>query len=274
MITPQLAPAFEILPGPADAGLLLVCDHAENTIPPDLDQLGLSEAELSRHIAYDIGAKALTHALSGMLNAPAVLSRFSRLVIDPNRGEDDPTLVMRLADGAMVPGNARTGLADVEARLERFYRPYDSAIRTTLEAMEATGIMPVMLCVHSFTPQMKGRARPWHATLIWDHDPRFSRPFLAALEAEAGLIIGENEPYQGGLIGDTVDRHALPRGLAHTLLEVRQDLIGTPQGVAAWAARLARLLRPLLADPTLHRREYHGTLRENALARRSRALKD
>lgn len=263
MITAQEHPAFQVLPGPHDAGLLLLCDHAENTVPPELANLGLPAQELERHIAYDIGARALTHTLSQALSAPAVLSRFSRLVIDPNRGEDDPTLVMRLADGAIVPGNAAVTAQEIEARRERFYRPYDAAIAQTIEAMEASGVMPVILCVHSFTPRMQGRARPWHATLIWDHDPRFSRPLLAALNAETGLVIGENEPYQGGLIGDTVDRHALPRGLAHTLLEVRQDLITTQEGVDSWGARLARLIAPLLRDPALHRREHHGTLREN-----------
>lgn len=267
MITAEMAPAFEILPGPADAGLLLICDHAENTVPPAMADLGLSHADLARHIAYDIGAKALTHALHAALGAPAVLSRFSRLVIDPNRGEDDPTLVMRLADGAIVPGNARIGATEIETRLAGFYRPYDAAIRRAIEAMEATGIMPVLLCVHSFTPQMKGRVRPWHATVIWDHDPRFNTPLLAALAAEGDLVIGENEPYQGGLIGDTVDRHALPRGLAHALLEVRQDLIGTPEGVAAWASRLARILRPLLSEKSLHERRHFGTMRDNHPAR-------
>ena len=234
------------------------------SIPPEMASLGLGPDELARHIAWDIGAKALTHALSAALKVPAVLSRFSRLVIDPNRGEDDPTLVMRLADGAIVPGNARLDEAGIDARLKRFFRPYDGAIARTIAAMEATGVMPVILCIHSFTPVMKGRARPWHATVIWDHDPRFSRALLAALTSEPGLIIGENEPYQGGLVGDTIDRHALPRGLAHTLLEVRQDLISEASGVAEWATRLARLLIPLLAEPALHRREHHGTLRENS----------
>lgn len=263
VIPHQSEEAFEVLSGPAGAGLLLLCDHAENTIPPNLAGLGLGEDELSRHIAYDIGARALTHALSAALGAPAVLSRFSRLVVDPNRGEDDPTLVMRLADGAIVPGNARIDAAGIEARLARFFRPYDAAITRTITAMEATGVMPVILCVHSFTPVMKGRSRPWHATVIWDRDPRFNRALLAALAGEPDLIIGENEPYQGGLVGDTIDRHALPRGLAHALLEVRQDLIGDSGGVSAWAARLARLLVPLLADPALHRRAHHGTLRES-----------
>jgi predicted N-formylglutamate amidohydrolase len=259
----QIEEAFEILPGPRHAGLLLLCDHAENTIPPDLSGLGLDAGELARHIAWDIGARALTHALSAALDAPAVLSRFSRLVIDPNRGEDDPTLVMRLADGAIIPGNARLDASGVEARLKRFYRPYDAAITRTLETMEATGIMPVVLCVHSYTPRMKGKARPWHATLIWDHDPRFTQPLLAALAKEPDLLIGENEPYQGGLVGDTIDRHALPRGLAHTLLEVRQDLIGDAAGVAEWAARLTRLIAPLLKNPALHLRQRHGTMLEN-----------
>ena len=126
-------PAFEphpveILPGALASGLLILCDHASNAVPQEFGDLGLPETEFRRHIAYDIGAADVTRALARRLGAPAILTRFSRLVIDPNRGRDDPTLVMRLSDGAVVPGNARLGAADIQARIERFYDPYDSAV--------------------------------------------------------------------------------------------------------------------------------------------------
>jgi predicted N-formylglutamate amidohydrolase len=187
-----------------------------------------------------------------------VLSRFSRLLIDPNRGEDDPTLVMRIADGALVPGNARINEAEITARIKRFYRPYDNAIARTIRAMRATGKNPVILSMHSYTPEMKGRKRPWHITVIWDFDPRLNRALLDALAREPDLIVGDNEPYQGGYRGDTMDRHVIRAGLAHALVEIRQDLIATPLSAQAWGKRLAGVLRPLLKDPDLHEARIHG----------------
>src|SRR5689334_13164883 len=99
-------PAFEKISGALDSGALVICDHASNAIPPGFGTLGLKREALDRHIAYDIGAAEATRALAGLINAPAVLSTYSRLLIDPNRGLDDPTLVMRYSDGAIVPGNA------------------------------------------------------------------------------------------------------------------------------------------------------------------------
>src|SRR3954453_12367657 len=128
---PDLAPEphpVDIVDGAVESGALILCDHASNAVPPDLGDLGLPEAEFRRHIAYDIGAAAVTRSLARRLNAPAILTRFSRLIIDPNRGRDDPTLVMRLSDGAVVPGNAKVDEAEIQRRIERFYDPYDDAI--------------------------------------------------------------------------------------------------------------------------------------------------
>src|SRR4028119_2494175 len=126
---PSLEPCpVETIEGSLESGVLILCDHASNAVPPDLGDLGLPETEFQRHIAYDIGAAAVTRSLARRLRAPAILTRFSRLLIDPNRGRDDPTLVMRLSDGAVVPGNARVGLDEVMRRIERFYDPYDAAI--------------------------------------------------------------------------------------------------------------------------------------------------
>lgn len=259
LIPAEEAEAYEIIPGRAEGGLLLLCDHASARIPPEYADLGLCAEQLSRHIAYDIGAAYATRAIASEFGCPAVLSRFSRLLIDPNRGEDDPTLVMRIADGALVPGNARMGEDEINRRITRFYRPYDEAIARTIATMRATGKNPVILAMHSFTPEMKGRKRPWHVTVIWDFDPRLNMALLEALAREPDLVVGNNEPYQGGYRGDTLDRHVIRAGLAHALVEIRQDLIGTEETARAWGQRLAKLLRPLLANSALYEARVHGS---------------
>ncbi|MCP8938850.1 N-formylglutamate amidohydrolase [Alsobacter sp. SYSU M60028] len=261
MLTPANAPAapVETVPGDPARGVLVICDHASNAMPPEYGALGLPASELARHIAYDIGAAAAARALARRLGAPAVLSTFSRLLIDPNRGEDDPTLVMKLSDGAVVPGNARVDAAEVERRLARFYRPYDRAVGEAVERALAAGAPPAIVSVHSFTPVWKGTARPWHVTVLWDSDPRLPLPLIAALSADPALTVGDNEPYDGALAGDTLNRHATRRGLSNALIEIRQDLVSTSEDAAAWGERLADALAPLVEDPALRRVEPHPT---------------
>ncbi|MER2196390.1 N-formylglutamate amidohydrolase [Methylobacterium brachiatum] len=237
----------EIIPGDPACGLVIACDHASNFVPPDIE-LGVPESEFGRHIAYDIGAAAVTRGLAARLNVPAILTNFSRLIIDPNRGRSDPTLVMRLSDGAVVPGNARIDEAGKQARIARFYAPFDAAIDEAVAAAEAAGRPPVILTMHSFTPYWRGIARPWQVGILYDRDERFARPLIKALEADpAGLTVGDNQPYGGGLPGDTIDRHATARGLPNALVEIRQDLIAGAAGQEEWAERFARILRPLIA---------------------------
>jgi predicted N-formylglutamate amidohydrolase len=243
--------SFSVISGAADAGLVLLCDHARNAFPPGYGTLGLPEAQLKRHIAYDIGAEAITRHMAAQLGVPAVMTHFSRLLIDPNRGEDDPTLIMRLSDGAIVPGNRDVTVDERRARVERYYRPYHDAIAQVLDACVATGIAPAILSIHSFTESWKAVPRPWHAGILWDRDPRLAVPLLEGLYAEGDLIVGDNQPYHGGLEGDTMWQHGTLRGLAHALIEVRQDLIRDEDGQLAWAKRLSRLMRQLLDRPDL-----------------------
>jgi predicted N-formylglutamate amidohydrolase len=249
----------ERIDGAVETGVLILCDHASNAVPAEYHRLGLPEGEFERHIAYDIGAAAVTRSLARLLGAPAILTRFSRLIIDPNRGRDDPTLVMPLSDGAVVPGNARIDAAEIARRTKRFYDPYDAAIRLSLEWALRAGHPPVVVSIHSFTPIWRGRPRPWHVGILWDADARFARPLLEALSEEEGLVVGDNEPYDGALAGDTVDRHATERGLANALVEIRQDLIATAEGAEEWAERFARLLLPLAARPELRVPTAHPT---------------
>jgi predicted N-formylglutamate amidohydrolase len=249
----------EIIDGDIRSGALILCDHASNAMPAEFGGLGLPGPDLERHIAYDIGAAEVSRSLARRLGAPAILSRFSRLLIDPNRGLDDPTLVMRVADGAVVPGNAAIDAAGIEARLTRFYRPYDEAITLAIENSLSAGIVPAIVSIHSFTPMMQGRARPWHCGLLWDADERIAAPLIAALAADKGLIVGANQPYDGALEGDTLDRHAGARGLANVLIEIRQDLIAATQQAESWGERLAAALLPILAEPRTHSVEHHAS---------------
>lgn len=227
-------------------GLLLLCDHATNRVPPTVagGDLGLPPEEMARHIAYDIGARGVMLEMARLLAAPALMTRFSRLVIDPNRGEDDPTLVMRLYDGTIIPGNRHVTPAEVERRLDDWHRPYHHAIEAAIGRMGE----PALVSMHSYTPQLVGRPwRPWQVGILWHRDGRIAGPLLAGLRAQ-GYCVGDNEPYSGELEGDTMSRHGTTRGLPHVLIEVRQDLIATEEGQAEWAGRLAPIVRQAVEE--------------------------
>lgn len=242
---------FHIHHGDRASRWLVTCDHATNRVPPDVGNgsLGIAPADMGRHIAYDIGAAGLTRHLADRLSAPAILSDFSRLVIDPNRGEDDPTLVMKLYDGTVIPANRHVDAVETERRLNAFHRPYHDA----LETLAARRSDSVIAAIHSFTPRLSGRApRPWHIGILYSHvDPRLALALLARLRAESDLVTGENEPYGGHLEGDSIDRHALAPGRPNVLIELRQDLIATEDGQKAWADRLAPILTAALKDTAL-----------------------
>lgn len=225
---------------------LVTCDHAANHVPPWVagGDLGIPAEDMARHIAWDVGAAGVARELGRLLDSPVILSDFSRLVIDPNRGEDDPTLVMQLYDGTIIPANRHITPAGIEERLDRLYRPYHAAY-ARLAALRPDR---VIVAVHSFTPCLKGRLpRPWHVGVLYSHlDERFSKPLIARLAQEPDLCVGDNEPYSGHLPGDAIDRHALRLGRHNTLIEVRNDLIGTPAEQAHWAARLAPMLTEVM----------------------------
>ncbi|MDU8943963.1 N-formylglutamate amidohydrolase [Ovoidimarina sediminis] len=233
---------FEIIGADRQSPWLIACDHATNRVPPCVGggTLGLSDEEMSRHIAWDVGAAGVTRGLAEHLGSPAILSRFSRLVIDPNRGEDDPTLIMRVYDRTIVPGNRHIDETERERRLNAFYRPYHAAYAELAARRRDT----LVVAVHSFTPQLRGRqVRPWHVGVLFDpRDERLSRPFIDRLYGEGDLVVGENEPYAGHLPGDAIDRHGLIPGRPNVLIELRHDLIDTAEKQARWAARLAPLL--------------------------------
>ncbi len=221
---------------------LVTCDHAANTVPEFVNggSLGLAEEDMNRHIAFDVGASGVSKALAKALDAPVICSNFSRLVIDPNRGEDDPTLLMKLYDGTVIPGNRHAGEEELENRLNKCYRPYHSALASLAARRNDT----VIVSVHSFTRQFEGRQpRPWQVGLLYAADTRLARPLLHLLRQEQDLCIGDNEPYSGHLAGDAIARHAIAYQRPNILIELRNDLIEAEEDQLAWAARLAPILK-------------------------------
>jgi len=238
---------------------MFLCDHASNALPPAYGDLGLPAGALERHIGYDIGAAGVTRALAARFSAPALLTRFTRLLIDPNRGADDPTLVMKLSDGAIVPGNAGADAQEVARRRRLFWAPYRDAAARLAQEMQAQGPVPAVVSLHSFTPVWRGAPRPWRVGLLWDLDARMAQPLLEGLEAAGLGPVGDNEPYDGALKGDTLYDLATARGLPHVLIELRQDLIADAGGQAEWARIVGDALAPVLALPQCHMIAHHGS---------------
>jgi predicted N-formylglutamate amidohydrolase len=249
-------PPFVLIEGRSGADTIILCDHASNRVPVPYGVLGLPAGAFERHIAYDIGALHIARTLAQRLGAHLVHTTFTRLLIDPNRGSDDPTLVMRLSDGQIVPGNAGADAGEVAHRIATFHRPYHMAISNLIDRMLARGIVPAIISIHSYTEAWKGIARPWSAAVLWDNDPRLNVPVIDGLRRLPDVLVGDNEPYDGALAGDTMWQHATVRGLAQTLIEVRQDLIATSHAATTWGERLADVLQPLLARPEMHQVQH------------------
>jgi predicted N-formylglutamate amidohydrolase len=239
---------YEIVAGQGHVRLILLCDHASNRIPAEYGDLGLDASQFERHIAYDIGAASLTRGLAGRLGATAVLSCFSRLLIDPNRGMDDPTLIMRLSDGAVVPGNRGVDADERALRIARFHQPYHHAIAAAVAETKAQGHVPFLVSIHSFTPVWRGWQRPWHVGILWDRDEQVARAMIRGFLAQGDLVVGDNEPYHGALEGDTLNTHGTEAGLPHALIEVRQDLIAAKTGVDEWVERVAKVIEPIMYE--------------------------
>lgn len=217
--------------------VLILCDHASNAVPADID-LGIAPALLGKHIAIDIGAAAVSKTLAAQLDAPAILAAVSRLVIDLNREPDSAGLIPHISDGHAIPGN---GTADRAERIARFHAPYHRAIAATIRARRPK----LLVSVHSFTPRLEqddGPARPWEIGILYNRDARAARIGIELL-GKAGVITGDNEPYSGRLLNATMNRHAEGNGIAYLGIEIRNDLIADPAGVAHWAQLLAGIVK-------------------------------
>ena len=254
LLGPDDPPPVELVNAAGKAPALLLCDHASRAVPRCLGQLGLDDALLMRHIGWDIGAAEVTRHLSRRFDAPAVMTAYSRLVIDCNRVPGEKQSIPEVSDGVRVPGNRGISPAEAERRRRALFDPYHAAVDAAIERFHETGRAPAILSIHSCTPVMNGQERPWHIGVLHDRDTRIAGPLMKALAARGDLCVGDNKPYSGrGQAGKTIHAHAHDLGLPHVMVEIRQDMIDTHKGAARWAAILGDALAPILADPALYR---------------------
>lgn len=242
--------AVEIVNPAGQGNFILVCDHASAAFPPEYGALGLTPADCERHIAYDIGAAAVTRELCRLLDAPAVLARWSRLLIDVNREPESPTLIPEVSDGTRIPGNENLSADERARRIQRYHVPFHDAVDRMVRAAIDNGRVPIVMAVHSFTPVMDGQPRPWEVGLLWNRDPRLAERLIAGYRAR-GFTVGDNEPYSGRHLFYTMERHGARHGLPQATLEIRQDEIADAAGAAQWAEITATLLREIATDPEL-----------------------
>jgi predicted N-formylglutamate amidohydrolase len=229
--------------GDGTSPFLIVADHAGNIIPGALASLGVAKSETERHIGWDIGVAAVSRLLADALDATLVIQTYSRLVIDCNRPPGSPTSIPEISELTPIPGNL--GLSDRQkaTREREIFWPYHAAIEAELDRRREARRPAVLIAMHSFTPVFLDVARPWHAGVLYNRDPRLAHLVMALLKREADLTVGDNEPYTIDDTSDyTIPVHGEQRGLHHVAIEVRQDLIVHPAGQQAWAARLAALL--------------------------------
>ncbi|MGH8053173.1 MAG: N-formylglutamate amidohydrolase [Stenotrophomonas sp.] len=239
-------PLFTVHNPHGSSPFVLLADHAGQQVPRILSDLGLPQAELDRHIGWDIGIAGTTRALAKRLDAWAIEQTYSRLLIDCNRPLASPTLIPEISDGTAIPGNLGLSEAQREQRIAAIHTPYHAHINSELDRRRDAGVPTLLVMMHSFTPAMNGFQRPWQAGVLYHQDTRFAHALLKALRDEGDLVVGDNEPYSINSNSDyAVPMHGEARGLVHVELEIRQDLIADAAGQQAWAERLERIFRAL-----------------------------
>jgi predicted N-formylglutamate amidohydrolase len=241
------APAVEIINAEGAGSAVLVCDHASNRVPRRLGTLGIESVQLADHIGWDPGAADVARQLSAHLDAPLVLSGYSRLVIDCNRPPSSPESIAEQSGGVPIPGNRRLDAEQRDIRIKALFLPYHRAIARLLDGRSHRPSL--LLSIHSFTPVLDGRRRPWPVGVSYGRDRRLAALMLSTLAHGVDIVVGDNEPYP---IEDSIDYtipvHGEGRGLPSVMIEIRQDGVRTAAGTAAWAARLARAYRLIEAE--------------------------
>lgn len=248
LLAPDEPSPVRVLREDGSSVLFLTADHAGRAIPRALGQLGLSDHELDRHIAWDIGIAAVTERLSVALDATAALQTYSRLAIDCNRDPAVASSIPEVSEFTEIPGNLGLTPEQRSARRSAIFDPYHARIRALLDARQAAAQRTIYVAMHSFTPVFKGEPRAMQVGVLYNRDARLARIMMALMRAEGDLVVGDNAPYA---VSDATDYgvpvHAERRGLAHVEIEIRQDLIADAAGQAAWAARFQRLLPAAVA---------------------------
>ena len=233
---------FELVNPNGQGNLVLLCDHASNRVPDSLGNLGLSSQQLASHIGWDPGAALVARELSARFDAPLFLSNYSRLIIDCNRWPSDPESIPESSAGISIPGNCNLTEQGAVCRRQALFEPYQAAIASRLS--KSARQPRLLLSIHSFTAVLAGEQRPWSIGFAHGRDRRFAALLVDAMNRNASLVVGDNQPYS---VDDTTDYtipvHGEDRGLPHVLVELRQDGIETPADATAWAVRLAAAFR-------------------------------
>lgn len=244
LIGPDDPPPVRITNPAGRSSFLLTGDHAGKAIPAALGTLGLGQGDLARHIACDIGVSGLGRSLAERLDACFIEQSYSRLVVDCNRAAGHADAFARISDGIPVPGNAALDATGEAERFCAIHAPYQAAIARALAERDAAGRRTILIALHSFTPVMGGKARPWDIGVLHDGgDPAFALALLDRLGRIEELVVGDNEPYRMDDTDHTVPLHAYAARRPYAELEIRQDHIAHAGGQALWAARLADVLR-------------------------------
>ena len=223
---------------------IVICDHSSNYIPSEYNNLGISKNDLDSHRAYDLGASDIANELSKLLSCSLVMANFSRLLIDPNRGKDDPTLIPKISEGKIIKGNMNLSIynndKEKNKRISKFYSPYHKAIDKFINNSLDNRKIPKILSIHSFTPIWKGKEREIDIGILWDRDDRLSKIFLNSLK---NIKLGNNKPYSGRLKNDTLYKHATSNGIPNVLIEFRQDLLRKKHDRLRWAKKIYNILK-------------------------------
>lgn len=249
LLLPEDGPVYEeVLPACIKHPLLLVCDHASARIPQRLGELGLSRDELERHIGVDAGAAEVTRRLALKLGSPALLTRFSRLVVDCNRHPDNPTFIPESSDTTFIPGNAALTAAQRQSRLDEIFRPYQHAVGAQLRRLEKQFDRTGLIAIHSFTPRLRENDadRPWQIGVVWNRDPVTAARLIAHLKANSSLTIGDNQPYSMlKYSGYTLETHSEGRHTPSLLIEIRQNELTSEGQLEFYASLLAGFFRSI-----------------------------
>ena len=200
--------------------ILIIADHASNYVPEENNKLGLSNSFLNNHIAFDLGVKELSLDLSNRLRCKVIQGKYSRLLIDLNRDLDDPTIIPEIVDRKIIPGNIGLSKYEVKLRIKKIYDKYHHEIDRTIKNEK----VKVILSLHSFNPIFKRKKRFIEFGILSNKDKKLSSIVIDQLRLQK-LNVGDNKPYKGNLIGDSMYRHGLRNKLLHVLIEVRNDLL-------------------------------------------------
>ena len=247
LLAPHEPPPYRIENPRGRAPVLFTCDHASWAVPECLDSLGLRTSDLQRHIGWDRGAAQATIRLARRFDAPAIMTHYSRLVIDCNRALRTAASIPETSDGTAIPGNQGLSQSEVSRREDTLFKPYHDAITDLLDKIRQSGVTPIYIAMHTFTPRMNGFQRPWHFGVLWDRDSSLAEPLMTELQRNSGIVVGDNKPYSAqGKFDFSRMHHASPAGIPYALIEIREDLLATQHRMRYFSNMLGNALERAL----------------------------